>query len=215
MTHSREELYYFICSLFPNDILYLLVEQRNDENPNIVEIVTANVGDSRIVLGDGNVAKRLTYDHRVDDPYEVARIHQAGGFLFRNRVVGVLAVTRSIGDHILKEFVIGHPYVHEMQLDLGINGQSNQKLQNVIQNKFLIIACDGLWDVLSDTDAVTIVNAYTGPKDNVAQHLVNVAIERGTTDNVTAVVVWLSYNQDNDDDDDVDDEPKPEDNDKD
>ena len=157
--------------------------------------------------------QRLTYDHRVDDPKEIARIQQAGGFLFRNRVVGVLAVTRSIGDHILKEFVIGHPYVNQTSITLSKEqqeirqekdsfdnnssetdaepGRTVRMISSGVKNNVLIIACDGLWDALSDDDAVTIVQNYVGPKDQVAQHLINHAMERGTTDNVTAVVVWL------------------------
>jgi serine/threonine protein phosphatase PrpC len=82
------------------------------------QIIVANVGDSRAVLvstkpGDddpgvgGFTAHRLSYDHRADDPVEQKRITQAGGFVSRNRVLGILAVSRSFGDHGMKDFVIG------------------------------------------------------------------------------------------------------------
>jgi protein phosphatase len=60
----------------------------------------ANAGDARIVLGHNHgEAFRLTKDHRTDDPEEVRRIESTGGFMFKGRVLGVLAVTRSLGDH--------------------------------------------------------------------------------------------------------------------
>ena len=84
-------------------------------------LFVANVGDSRAVLvssrhpdhdgtdipSSGFIATRLTFDHRADDPEEQQRIKVAGGFVTRNRVLGILAVSRSFGDHGMKDFVIG------------------------------------------------------------------------------------------------------------
>lgn len=85
-------------------------------------LYVVNVGDSRAVLvssqrPDGSkqeidtecgcIATRLTYDHRAEDVAEQQRIKEAGGFIARNRVLGILAVSRSFGDHGMKDFVIG------------------------------------------------------------------------------------------------------------
>lgn len=133
---------------------------------------------------------RLTTDHRACDPDEVARIEAAGGFVLKNRVLGVLAVTRSMGDHGLKEFVIARPDVKEVTLEL--NGEG-----------FIILACDGLWDVMEDEEAVGLVKKWVDGgrrkteeekkirKKKVAQMLIDEALRRGTTDNVTVIVAWL------------------------
>lgn len=73
---------------------------------------------------------RLTYDHKGSDAQEAKRITDAGGFVMNNRVNGVLAVTRSLGDSSMKEFVVGSPYTTETTLG--------------DEDEFLIIACDGV-----------------------------------------------------------------------
>jgi serine/threonine protein phosphatase PrpC len=156
--------------------------QRDPSTPQKLRIFTANAGDSRIVLGHEGEATRLTLDHRVDDPKEIARIQKAGGFIFKGRVMGVLAVTRSLGDHIFKTFVIAHPAVRELDLQLEIGS---------VKPSFLIIACDGLYDVMTDKEAVDLVRNFAGEREDAAQFLVQQALRRGTTDNVTAIVAWL------------------------
>ncbi|KAG7339356.1 protein phosphatase 2C [Nitzschia inconspicua] len=144
-------------------------------------IYAANAGDARIVLGHAGTAYRMTKDHRTDDPDEVRRIEQSGGFLFKGRVLGVLAVTRSLGDHCMKEYVIAMPYT---------------KAKTIVKDamsdvSFVILACDGLWDVMSDQEAVDFVSKYQNSKESVAQELVKEALERGSTDNITVSVAWI------------------------
>jgi protein phosphatase PTC1 len=93
-------------------------------------LYTANVGDARAVLSRGGKAVRLTYDHKGSDKQEAKRIMDAGGFVMNNRVNGVLAVTRSLGDSSMKEFVVGSPYTTETELSED--------------DEFLVIACDGV-----------------------------------------------------------------------
>lgn len=78
----------------------------------------------------GGKAVRLTYDHKGSDAQEAKRITDAGGFVMNNRVNGVLAVTRSLGDSSMKEFVVGSPYTTETTLG--------------DEDDYLIIACDGV-----------------------------------------------------------------------
>lgn len=94
----------------------------------------ANAGDARGVLCRDGKAIRLTYDHKGSDKQEAKRIMDAGGFVMSGRVNGVLAVTRSLGDSSMKEFVVGSPYTTETELS--------------DEDEFIILACDGVSCIL-------------------------------------------------------------------
>jgi len=104
-------------------------------------LYSANAGDARGVLCRAGKAVRLTYDHKGSDKQEAKRITDAGGFVMSGRVNGVLAVTRSLGDSSMKEFVVGAPYTTETEL--------------CEEDEFLILACDGV-SSLSFLDIATI-----------------------------------------------------------
>jgi len=62
------------------------------------------------------------------------------------------------------------------------------------EDEFIILACDGLWDVLTSQEAVDLVkkDLLQGMSvDNICEHLVNHALQIGSRDNVTAMVVML------------------------
>ena len=94
-------------------------------------LYTANVGDARIVLCRNGKALRLSYDHKGSDENEGKRVSNAGGLILNNRVNGVLAVTRALGDAYMKDLVTGHPYTTETVIQPDID-------------EFLILACDGV-----------------------------------------------------------------------
>ncbi|KAF9060651.1 phosphatase 2C-like domain-containing protein [Rhodocollybia butyracea] len=134
----------------------------------------ANAGDARGVLCRAGKAVRLTYDHKGSDKQEAKRITDAGGFVMGGRVNGVLAVTRSLGDSSMKEFVVGAPYTTETEL--------------CDEDEFLILACDGLWDVIGDQAAVNQIKTMNDAQ-TASNHLLRYALNNHTTDNVTVVVV--------------------------
>lgn len=102
-------------------------------------IVVANCGDSRALLCRGRQAVPLSTDHKAGRPDEVARIEAAGGHVISwqgYRVLGVLAMSRALGDRYLKPYVIGQP-------EVTCTARSDD-------DECLILASDGLWDVLSN-----------------------------------------------------------------
>lgn len=143
-------------------------------------LYTSNVGDLRIVLCRAGQAYRLSYDHKATDTHEINRIEDNGGLVLKNRVNGVLAVTRSLGDTYMKLLVIGVPFTTATEI--------------TADDEFIIIACDGLWDVVSDKHACKLAaesfkQGYSPLQ--VAKKLCQFAIELSTTDNVTVMVVQL------------------------
>jgi protein phosphatase PTC1 len=140
-------------------------------------LYTANVGDARIILCRNGKALRLSYDHKGSDENEGKRIANAGGLIVNNRVNGVLAVTRALGDAYMKELVTGHPYTTETVIVPDTD-------------EFIIIACDGLWDVCSDQEAVDLVRGVEDPFA-ASKLLVDHALNRFSTDNLSCMVVRL------------------------
>ncbi|XP_073112336.1 probable protein phosphatase 2C 75 [Elaeis guineensis] len=100
-------------------------------------LLVANCGDSRAVLSRGGRAIPLSSDQKPDRPDELARIEAAGGrviYLNGARVHGILAMSRAIGDRYLKPVVISEPEVCIVE--------------RTAEDECLILASDGLWDVL-------------------------------------------------------------------
>lgn len=159
------------------------------------QVYVANLGDCRCVLarreGRGSlVAHDLSRDARADRPDEIARICEAGGFVSNRRVNGQLAVSRALGDLAYKDYkassinkgpVSCEPDVVQLQLDAS-------------RDEFLVVACDGLWDVLSSQQVVEFVRVAIQqyPFELVAEKLVKYAVDdKMSTDNVSVVVVRL------------------------
>ncbi|KAF3062922.1 Protein phosphatase 2C [Trichoderma lentiforme] len=138
-------------------------------------LYTANVGDARIILCRNGKALRLSYDHKGSDENEGKRIANAGGLILNNRVNGVLAVTRALGDTYMKDLVTGHPYTTETVIQHDLD-------------EFIIIACDGLWDVCSDQEAVDLVREVHDPGEG-SKLLVDHALNRFSTDNLSCMIV--------------------------
>jgi serine/threonine protein phosphatase PrpC len=140
----------------------------------------AGVGDSRCVLARGGRALRVTTDHKPRLPAEEERIIEAGGFVNRGRVHGILSVSRALGDFEFAPYVLAEPHVITFAL--------------CPEDRVLVLASDGLWDVISDQEAVDMaLRVGTGPEgDEVAagQFLVDEALRRGSRDNVSVLCIF-------------------------
>jgi serine/threonine protein phosphatase PrpC len=116
------------------------------------KVVIANTGDSRCIISRKGVAEPLTLDHKPVLLEEAERIIKAGGFVRDNRVNGALNVSRTIGDLDFKRNT-SLPHTHQMVVATpDITSFDLQK-----GDEFLILACDGIWDVMSNQEAVDFV----------------------------------------------------------
>jgi protein phosphatase PTC1 len=154
-------------------------------------LTVANCGDTRVVLSARNRVVRLSTDHSPAVPAERERIEKSGGWVSSDRIIGVLAVSRAFGNFEMKELCPPTPTVAQVVL----RGKPKYRW-----SRFVIIACDGLWDVMTDEEAVETVkttaerNSSRGvddPLEDAARVLVDEALDRGTTDNVTVQVVFF------------------------
>ncbi|KHG09641.1 putative protein phosphatase 2C 59 [Gossypium arboreum] len=146
-------------------------------------LLVANVGDSRAVICRGGNAIAVSRDHKPDQTDERQRIEDAGGFVMWAgtwRVGGVLAVSRAFGDRLLKQYVVADPEIQEEKIDSSL--------------EFLILASDGLWDVVSNEEAVAMIKPIQDP-EQAAKRLMQEACQRGSADNITCVVVRFMANQ--------------------
>ncbi|MBA0594349.1 hypothetical protein Gorai_011258, partial [Gossypium raimondii] len=146
-------------------------------------LLVANVGDSRAVICRGGNAIAVSRDHKPDQSDERQRIENAGGFVMWAgtwRVGGVLAVSRAFGDRHLKQYVVADPEIQEEKIDNSL--------------EFLILASDGLWDVVSNEEAVAMIKPIQDP-EQAAKQLMQGAYQRGSADNITCVVVRFLVNQ--------------------
>ncbi|CAJ1972265.1 unnamed protein product [Sphenostylis stenocarpa] len=159
------------------------------------EVVVANCGDCRAVLGRGGEALDLSSDHKPDRPDELKRIEEAGGRVINwngQRVLGVLATSRSIGDQYLRPYVISEP-------EVTVTKRSSK-------DEFLILASDGLWDVMSSEVACQVVRKCLNGQirrvcNGVGNHqnrateaaglLAEIALAKGSRDNTSVIVVEL------------------------
>eukprot|EP00930_Biecheleria_cincta_P023201 TRINITY_DN1679_c0_g1_i1.p1 TRINITY_DN1679_c0_g1~~TRINITY_DN1679_c0_g1_i1.p1 ORF type:complete len:411 (-),score=89.17 TRINITY_DN1679_c0_g1_i1:145-1377(-) len=121
------------------------------------DLIVANAGDSRVVLGRRGRALDLSEDHKPGSSKELARIKAAGGVVVEqqvgpeviHRVNGVLSLSRSIGDHRFKKDEM------RSQADQIITCLPDVKtFRRQRDDDFLVVACDGIWDVLSSQEVV-------------------------------------------------------------
>ncbi|GLT75454.1 hypothetical protein SLA2020_471770 [Shorea laevis] len=175
------------------------------------KIIVSNCGDSRAVLCRNAAAFPLSSDHKPDRPDELLRIQAAGGrviFWDSPRVLGMLAMSRAIGDNYLKPYVISKPEV--------------TITDRTAEDECLILASDGLWDVVTNDTACGVARmclraqrppsppgspgseaavrcGSTESSDKACWDasilLTKLALARHSSDNVSVIVVDLNRNQ--------------------
>ncbi|XP_023640686.1 probable protein phosphatase 2C 22 isoform X2 [Capsella rubella] len=154
-------------------------------------LVVANAGDCRAVLSRQGKAIELSRDHKPMSSKERRRIEASGGYIYDGYLNGQLNVARALGDfHIegMKKKKDGSgsgPLIAEPEL-------MTTKLTE--EDEFLIIGCDGVWDVFMSQNAIDFARRRLQEHNDplmCSKELVEEAIKRKSGDNVTAVVVCL------------------------
>lgn len=150
-------------------------------------LLIANAGDCRAVLCRKGAAVQLSQDHRPSSVVERKRVEDLGGIIEYGYLNGELAVTRALGDWYMKlPFGSASPLTAEPEVQHILLSEDDE---------FLIIGCDGIWDVMSNQDAVSLVRRELrlhGDPQQCARELVNQALCSDTSDNLTVIVVCFS-----------------------
>ena len=163
-------------------------------------IIMSNCGDSRgmicakITDHEGNLVCKpilTTTDHKPDTPSELERIKAANGYVFNNRVRGVLGVSRSFGDFKYKS----DKKFGVLQQMLSPEPDFYIKLREPNIDEFLVLACDGVWDVMSPEEVcdyiyLQIRNPSSDLK-SVADEIVDLCLGKGSMDNITVIIIDL------------------------
>lgn len=150
-----------------------------DATKPVSRMMIANSGDQRLVVCRAGKAVSVTVDHKPDSETELERIKHAGGFVAENRRVnGVLALSRALGDMELQPHVTYVPDVFFVDIR--------------DDDEFLIIACDGLWDVVTSEQAVKLVLQEGGDPIRSAAKLRDYAHALNSTDNISVIVFRLN-----------------------
>lgn len=156
------------------------------------QIIVSNCGDSRAVLCRSTETIPLTIDQKPDREDELLRIEQQDGKVINwngARVFGVLAMSRAIGDRYLRPWIIPVP-------EITFTTRTSD-------DECLIIASDGLWDVMSNNEVSEVARRILRRRrraaaddevpaaQTVADSLTEIAVGRNSSDNISVIVVDL------------------------
>eukprot|EP00884_Botryococcus_braunii_P018575 jgi/Botrbrau1/5400/Bobra.182_1s0004.1 len=183
--------------------LYDLVKERKIEDSGSTalaalvhgtQLFVANAGDSRAVLSRRGRPVELSTDHKAVAAAEAVRIEAEGGHVTSEGYLNAhLSVARALGNFSV-----------EGMKTRSADGQFSGPLTAVPEIKthtlthedeFMVVACDGLWDVVSSARVVELARLHLQQKndpDSCARYLVESALEKSATDNLTVIVVCFS-----------------------
>eukprot|EP00667_Euglena_gracilis_P001519 EG_transcript_1518 len=169
-------------------------------------LYVGNAGDARAILCKAGDPVALNKVHRPEDAEESDLVQRRGGAVyFYNgawRVNATLSVSRSLGDASFRDYITCEPDVLVHDIDPETD-------------EFVVVASDGLWDHMTPKEVVEFirqcrsevddarVNGPKGPEDMLSDHgsmenyrivtaaLVDTALQSGSTDNVSCVIVYF------------------------
>ena len=147
-----------------------------DKNNKI--LYNLNIGDSRSIIGKARSVVEISKDHKPNNKAEKRWIERNGGFVKGNRINGILAMSRSLGDKQLRQYINYSP-------DLF-----STKLTNF---KFILHATDGLFDVMTNKQVYSFVMARLKKKytcSKIIKELISAAYVKGSSDNISVILIF-------------------------
>jgi serine/threonine protein phosphatase PrpC len=134
----------------------------------------ANVGDSSCCI-IGKTTEFISTNHKCTNKVEMKRIEKEGGQIVDDRLGGILAITRGLGDFDLKKKGLScEPSITKKLIDHNVN--------------YCVLASDGVWDVLSPDEVSKIIKKCAKIEDS-AKDIVEEAVKKGSEDNISCIVI--------------------------
>ncbi|KAI9922536.1 hypothetical protein PsorP6_002398 [Peronosclerospora sorghi] len=151
-------------------------------------IIVANSGDSRSIMAKDGRTVEMSFDHKPINAEERKRIQNAGGLVRGNRVNGDLAVSRALGD-----------FSYKARFDLPaekqqVSAEPDIEIQKIDKTEeFLVIACDGIWDVMTNDDLCANIRQLMSNGETdlrlIAEEILDSCLRAGSRDNMSIVIV--------------------------
>jgi len=174
----------------------------------------ANAGDSRAILSkksdekSSGVVLPLSFDHKPDKDVERCRVEKDGGFVKTKRVDGDLAVSRCFGDFEFKACGRDDDNADDLLKDVETKNRLHKEHRITVHpdiivharepniDEFIVIACDGIWDRLTNRDCADLVSslAYGESESDVGlicEEVIDTALELDSRDNMTCCIVFF------------------------
>lgn len=142
------------------------------------KIVIANCGDSKALwVNYENNRFNFTQEHNANNEREISRVQQAGGYVWNNRLFGMLSVFRSLGDFQYGPVMVCTP-------DVYIIDSSEVDI--------LVLCTDGIYETITEKMMTQLIQKVSKSKiseaDKIARVLVNTAVKMNSSDNITSLV---------------------------
>jgi len=158
-------------------------------------IYCANSGDSRTYVYSDKKVIALSEDHKPDNEIEKNRITRAGGFIIEGRVNGNLNLSRALGDLEYKKNTTLKP---EEQLISAMPDVVKRPIKP--EDTFLVMGCDGIWEIMSEEEICQIVENGLSKGSKVSE-TAELILDRGLApdtsqgigcDNMSSIVILLN-----------------------
>eukprot|EP01128_Nolandella_sp_AFSM9_P012755 TRINITY_DN958_c1_g1_i2.p1 TRINITY_DN958_c1_g1~~TRINITY_DN958_c1_g1_i2.p1 ORF type:complete len:487 (+),score=121.03 TRINITY_DN958_c1_g1_i2:232-1692(+) len=172
-------------------------DDKDEEKPWLVQC--CNLGDSRLIIGryDGSELTQVSQDHKPTQEKEMARIQKAGGFIARNRIDACLAVSRAFGDGSYKT------NTELSAIEQKVSPEPDVFQERVGPNDFLFICCDGIFEAMTNEEAIEHLTNGMKEEEDLAlllssflQKVLEGGSLGGSRDNMTAMIIELKDGSD-------------------
>lgn len=153
-------------------------------------VIVANIGDSRCILSSANSKQtiQLSVDHKPEMEFEKARILKAEGTIFRGRVCGGVAVSRSFGDFWFKRSEKLKPHEQLVTAEPCVHVHTRTS-----DDEFMLLCCDGIFDVMTNEEVREFVRSKlkggTRNAKEICEALLDECLKKGSRDNMSVILI--------------------------